>query len=73
MQLQDISARLFQSISVGICLVEADTGVIIFQNETFGTWFTTAVVGQVWGRDMPVTFSDSVSYTHLTLPTILLV
>ena len=58
MQLQDISARLFQSISVGICLVEADTGVIIFQNETFGTWFTTAVVGQVWGSDMPVTFSD---------------
>jgi len=58
MQLQDISARLFQSISVGICLIEADTGVIISQNETFGTWFATAVVGQVWGVDLPFDFSD---------------
>ncbi|MEO9818963.1 MAG: adenylate/guanylate cyclase domain-containing protein [Paracoccaceae bacterium] len=58
MQLQDISARLIQSISVGICLVEADTGVVISQNETFGTWFSNSVIGQVWDIDLPNALSD---------------
>jgi class 3 adenylate cyclase len=58
MQLQDISARLFQSISVGICLVEADTGVVISQNQTFGTWFSNSVVGQISDIDLPIALSD---------------
>ena len=58
MQLQDISARLIQSISVGICLIEADTGLVISQNETFGKWFPNSVNGEVWGVDVPVALSD---------------
>lgn len=58
MDLQDISARLFQSISVGICLVEADTGIVIAQNQAFGAWFSNSVVGQVSDFDLPVPLSD---------------
>jgi class 3 adenylate cyclase len=53
MRIQDISARLLQSISVGICIVDADTGVIISQNETFETWITGATQGQALSLDMP--------------------
>ena len=58
MQLQDISTRLFQSISVGICLVEADTGIVISQNQTFGRWFSNSIVGQVLDIDLPVPLHD---------------
>ncbi|WP_299611943.1 adenylate/guanylate cyclase domain-containing protein [uncultured Tateyamaria sp.] len=58
MQLQDISSRLIQSISVGICIVEAETGVIISQNDTFGTWFDTAVTGQVLDIGLAVAFGE---------------
>ena len=51
MQLKDISARLIQSISVGICIVEADTGVVVSHNETFGQWFADTTVGQVLDID----------------------
>ncbi|WP_299654257.1 adenylate/guanylate cyclase domain-containing protein [uncultured Tateyamaria sp.] len=58
MQLQDISSRLIQSISVGICIVEAETGMIISQNDTFGTWFDTAVTGQVLDIGPAVAFGE---------------
>lgn len=47
MNIQDISARLLSSINVGICIIDADDGVIVSLNQTFRTWFRDAVQGQV--------------------------
>ncbi len=58
MRIQDISARLLQSISVGICIIDADTGIILSQNQTFETWFAGAVLGQVLNLDVPFAFRE---------------
>lgn len=59
MQLQDISARLIQSISVGICVVDAETGVVVSQNDTFATWFGAgSVEGQRLDIGLPVRPGD---------------
>ena len=58
MQLKDISARLIHSISVGICIVEADTGEVVSHNETFGHWFANTTVGQVLDLGPMVSLDD---------------
>ncbi len=39
---ENISARLLKSIGVGVCLVEADNGIIVFCNASFMNWFDAA-------------------------------
>lgn len=58
MKLQDISSRLIQSISVGICLVEEDTEIVLSSNDTFSTWFSNSVTGQVLDIDLPCLLTD---------------
>ncbi len=58
MRIQDISARLLGSINVGICIVDADTDVIVSLNQTFETWFGAATQGQVLKLDMPCALRD---------------
>ncbi|MEO1110327.1 MAG: adenylate/guanylate cyclase domain-containing protein [Pseudomonadota bacterium] len=58
MQIQDISARLLGSINVGICIVDADTGVIVSLNQTFETWFTDAAQGLVLNLDTSIALKD---------------
>lgn len=58
MRIQDISAKLLAPINVGICVIDADTGVIVSLNKTFETWFADAAQGTALNLAVPFALEE---------------